>query len=150
MPYVTFADTDMMSDSDKALFEGVERGKDGIKYRLADRMKALEQIARPLGMFKEQVEHDLSDPLRELLMQVQGVPCPSARRVMSERSGDIHPARPRIRAGGLRATDRRGLASGAARSALARLLRQALQDHHQGQRRRARPCHPVQAEPEPA
>lgn len=72
VPVVRFADTTQMTEADKALFDGVEQTKDGLKFKISDRAKALDQIARHLGMFKEQVEHDLSDPLRELLMQVQG------------------------------------------------------------------------------
>lgn len=72
VPYVQFADTGSMTEADKALFEGVEQTKDGLKFKIADRMKALDQIGRHLGMFRERVEHDLSDPLRDLLMQVQG------------------------------------------------------------------------------
>lgn len=39
------------------VYNGVQMGKDGLKVLILDRDKALENVARHLGMFKDRVEH---------------------------------------------------------------------------------------------
>lgn len=55
--YVYMADTTNLSPTAKMLYQGAENTKFGIKINAADRMKALDNVARHLGMFKEQIEH---------------------------------------------------------------------------------------------
>lgn len=46
-------DTRKLSDSARLLYDGVKQTKDGIQVLLVDRSKALENIARHLGMFND-------------------------------------------------------------------------------------------------
>lgn len=55
--YVYMADTTNLSPDARLLYQGAENTKFGIKINTADRMKALDNVARHLGMFKEQIEH---------------------------------------------------------------------------------------------
>ncbi|WP_135506837.1 terminase small subunit [Roseovarius aestuariivivens] len=45
------------------LYEGVKQTKDGIEIKIADRAKALEQVARHLQMFKDDVKLNASEDL---------------------------------------------------------------------------------------
>ena len=45
------------------LYEGVKQTKDGIEVKIADRGKALEQVARHLQMFKDEVNVSASEEL---------------------------------------------------------------------------------------
>ncbi|WP_103762324.1 terminase small subunit [Roseovarius confluentis] len=45
------------------LYEGVKQTKDGIEIKIADRAKALEQVARHLQMFKDEVKLGVSEDL---------------------------------------------------------------------------------------
>jgi len=45
------------------LYEGVKQTKDGIEVKIADRAKALEQVARHLQMFKDVVDLQTSGEL---------------------------------------------------------------------------------------
>jgi phage terminase small subunit len=53
------------------------RGEDAeevkrIKFKLSDKRAALVDMGRHLGMFKDKIEHDVSDPLKELLQRASG------------------------------------------------------------------------------
>ena len=53
------------------------RGEDAqevkkIKCKLSDKRAALVDMGRHLGMFKDKIEHDVSDPLKELLSRASG------------------------------------------------------------------------------
>lgn len=74
VPYVTFADTTKLSDDARLLFEAVEQTNTGLKLKITDRAKALEAVAKHLGVLKDKVEHDVSDPLKDLIKAVQGTP----------------------------------------------------------------------------
>tara|TARA_R110002051_G_scaffold325582_2_gene429075 strand:- start:19519 stop:20190 length:672 start_codon:yes stop_codon:yes gene_type:complete len=56
-PFVYIADTSKLSPEAKMLYQGAKETKFGIEVMTADRMKALDNVARHLGMFKEQIEH---------------------------------------------------------------------------------------------
>lgn len=43
-----------------------------IRIKLSDKRAALVDIGRHLGMFKDKIEHDVSDPLKELLKEING------------------------------------------------------------------------------
>lgn len=55
---IYFADTTQLSPQAKLLYQGVEQTKFGLKINMADRMKALDNVARHLGMFNEQKDED--------------------------------------------------------------------------------------------
>lgn len=52
---VYFGDTRKLSKAAKALYGGVKAGKDGIEIIVANREKVIDQLARTLGMFKENI-----------------------------------------------------------------------------------------------
>ena len=58
---VYFADTTELSPQAKLLYQGVEQTKFGVKINMADQMKALDNVARHLGMFKDTVNHVSED-----------------------------------------------------------------------------------------
>lgn len=60
-PHVHIADTSKLSPSAKLLYQGAKETKFGIEVMTADRMKALDNVARHLGMFKDKVEHTGKD-----------------------------------------------------------------------------------------
>lgn len=60
-PHVYIADTSKLSPSAKLLYQGAKETKFGIEIQTADRMKALDNVARHLGMFKDKVEHTGKD-----------------------------------------------------------------------------------------
>ena len=59
--YVYMADTTNLSPDARLLYQGAENTKFGIKINTADRMKALDNVARHLGMFKDVIDHTSSD-----------------------------------------------------------------------------------------
>ena len=69
--YVYMADTTNLSPDARLLYQGAENTKFGIKINTADRMKALDNVARHLGMFKDNVTVTVN-PLDDLLKQVSG------------------------------------------------------------------------------
>jgi len=60
-PHVHIADTSKLSPSAKLLYQGAKETKFGIEVMTADRMKALDNVARHLGMFKDTVNHVSED-----------------------------------------------------------------------------------------
>ncbi|MBB3773863.1 phage terminase small subunit, partial [Angulomicrobium tetraedrale] len=56
------------------LYDGLKKTKDGIEFHLADRAKALEMVARHLGMFNDKLklQGDAENPLTVLLREIQG------------------------------------------------------------------------------
>ena len=62
----------------EALFEGTGDKRVHIGYakkvKLSDRIKRLELIGKhvTIGAFKEKVEHDAADPLKELMQEISG------------------------------------------------------------------------------
>lgn len=71
-PYM--ADTRQLSPEAQVLFAGVEQTKDGLKIKMHDQARALEQVARHLGMYKDDVTLGVQDgsPLGRLLEQISG------------------------------------------------------------------------------
>ena len=55
------ADTRDMSEGARALFAGVQGGKDGVRAKMLSKDQALVNIARHLGMFTDRVEHSGPD-----------------------------------------------------------------------------------------
>lgn len=60
-PHVHIADTEKLSPAAKLLYQGAKETKFGIEIQTADRMKALDNVARHLGMFKDVIDHQSSD-----------------------------------------------------------------------------------------
>lgn len=60
-PHVHIADTEKLSPAAKLLYQGAKETKFGIEIQTADRMKALDNVARHLGMFKDTVNHVSED-----------------------------------------------------------------------------------------
>lgn len=60
-PHVHIADTEKLSPAAKLLYQGAKETKFGIEVMTADRMKALDNVARHLGMFKDTVNHVSED-----------------------------------------------------------------------------------------
>lgn len=71
---VFIGDTRHLSPGGKALYAGVKQTKFGIEIQMHDRTKALENIARHLGMFNDKLtlKGDEQNPLAVLLQSVQG------------------------------------------------------------------------------
>jgi phage terminase small subunit len=57
------SDTRHLLGAARLLYAGVKITKDGLEIKLKDQDKALENVARHLGMFKDKVEHDITDDL---------------------------------------------------------------------------------------
>ena len=60
-PHVHIADTSKLSPAAKLVYQGAKETKFGIEVMTADRMKALDNVARHLGMFKDTVNHVSED-----------------------------------------------------------------------------------------
>lgn len=65
--YTHIADTRDLSGPARRLFAGVKQTKDGLQVILRDQDKAIEMIGRHLAMFKDKVEHDVSESVAELI-----------------------------------------------------------------------------------
>ncbi|MCA0973418.1 terminase small subunit [Halomonas denitrificans] len=61
VPRVYAEDTRKLTGSAKLLFAGVKQTKDGLEVKMQDQSKALENVARHLGMFTDRVDHVSSD-----------------------------------------------------------------------------------------
>ncbi len=61
VPRVYAEDTRNLNGSAKLLFAGVKQTKDGLEIKMQDQAKALENVARHLGMFTDRVDHVSSD-----------------------------------------------------------------------------------------
>jgi len=61
VPRVYAEDTRNLAGSAKLLFAGVKQTKDGLEVKMHDQAKALENVARHLGMFTDRVDHVSSD-----------------------------------------------------------------------------------------
>lgn len=89
-PFIQFADTTKLSDDGRLLFEAVEQTNTGLKLKITDRAKALDTLARHLGVLKEKHEHDVSDGLAQLLGRVQG----STLTPKTPKNGPVAPLAP--------------------------------------------------------
>lgn len=73
-PHVQLADTRNLSPAARLLFDTAKETKYGIEIKIQDRSKALEHIARHLGMFNDKILHgvDPDNPLVALMSQMAG------------------------------------------------------------------------------
>lgn len=67
-------DTRHLSPSARLLYDGVKQTKEGFEIKMQDRAKALENVAKHLGMFKLDVNHGIQEdnPLAALMQQLAG------------------------------------------------------------------------------
>lgn len=72
--HVHLADTRSLSPAGRLLFDGVKETKFGIEIKTQDRGKALENVAKHLGMFKQDVNLGIQpdNPLADLFAQLAG------------------------------------------------------------------------------
>lgn len=75
---VQATDTDKLTGSALLLYDGVKATKDGFEVKLRDRDKAMENVARHLGMFNDKLklQGDAENPLSLLIKQIQGSALP--------------------------------------------------------------------------
>lgn len=73
-PHVQLADTRNLSPAARLLFDTAKETKYGIEIKIQDRSKALEHIARHLGMFNDKINLgvDPDNPLVALMTQMAG------------------------------------------------------------------------------
>jgi phage terminase small subunit len=73
-PHVQLADTRTLSPAARLLFDTAKETKYGIEVKIQDRAKALEHIARHLGMFNDKINLgvDPTNPLIALMTQMAG------------------------------------------------------------------------------
>jgi hypothetical protein len=64
--YVRIADTRKLTGPARLLYDGVEETKQGRKVKLQDRAKALDSLAKHLGMFAGKVDPEEINPLERL------------------------------------------------------------------------------------
>lgn len=72
-PFVYIADTSKLSPAAKLVYQGAKETKFGIEVMTADRMKALDNVARHLGMFKDTVNHVSEDGSMSPVFNIVGV-----------------------------------------------------------------------------
>jgi phage terminase small subunit len=66
-------DTRKLKGAARQLYAGVHQGKDGLKVLLEERSKALDNVAKHLGMFKERIEHSGEIKTPELKLVLNGI-----------------------------------------------------------------------------
>ncbi len=64
-------DTRSLQGAARRLYAGLKQGKDGLQVLMADREKALENVARHLGMFNDKLEVNVTGPLAERLARAR-------------------------------------------------------------------------------
>ena len=77
------------------LYEGVKQTKDGIEIKVADRTKAMEQVARHLSFFKDEVKVSASEELLEAARKINAASPPLDPKYMAEnayRLADLDPS----------------------------------------------------------
>lgn len=65
--YIVFTDTTRLSPQARLLYNGVKVSQSGTEILMADRQKAIEHVARRIGLMKEAVTHDVSPALAAFL-----------------------------------------------------------------------------------
>lgn len=74
--YVRMADTRRLKGAARLLFDGVEETRQGKKIRTQDRAKALENLAKHLGMFTGKVDSEETSPLERLAQRLMDAASP--------------------------------------------------------------------------
>jgi len=66
-PDVFAHDTRQLKGNARLLYAGVKVTQSGFEMKVHDQMAALDKVARHLGMYKDKIEHDVTDDLVEAL-----------------------------------------------------------------------------------
>jgi phage terminase small subunit len=74
VPRVVIADTKSLKGAARKLYAGAKQTKFGVEVQLHDQTKALENVARHLGMFNDKLtlKNDPENPLLMLIQRIQG------------------------------------------------------------------------------
>lgn len=84
--YVVMLDITNLSPQARLLYNGVKETRQGREVLMADRQKAIEHVARRLGLMKEQIEVEASDSFAALLRHINTVgsaaPIATARSIL--------------------------------------------------------------------
>lgn len=72
---VRVADTAKLEGSARLLFAGAKQTREGVEVKLHDQMKALEMVARHLGMYNDKLtlKGDSNNPLAILIKEIQAI-----------------------------------------------------------------------------
>jgi len=84
--YVVMLDTTTLSPQARLLYNGVKETRQGREMLMADRQRAIEHVARRLGLMKEQVEVEASSSFAILLQHIltsgSAAPIATARSIL--------------------------------------------------------------------
>lgn len=69
-PILTVTDSDLFTPEAELLFDGVKETRDGIEVKLTDRFRALDNLAKHLGMFKGKEDSEIFDPFKAWMERV--------------------------------------------------------------------------------
>ncbi|WP_372675262.1 terminase small subunit [Aquicoccus sp.] len=81
--------TDTREAVSHPLYEGVKQTKDGIEVKIADRAKALEQVARHMSFFKDAMQLSASDELMEAARKINAASPPLDARYMAKNASRL-------------------------------------------------------------
>jgi len=68
--FPVIADTTQIGKQGRLLYNGIKITSQGTEGQMADRQKALEHVARQLGLMKDRVDYGITDPLAALLRDI--------------------------------------------------------------------------------
>ncbi|WP_114283714.1 terminase small subunit [Candidatus Halocynthiibacter alkanivorans] len=68
--FATYADTTRLTGNVALLYNGIRANQYGVEIKVLDKMHALDQLAKYLGMFKDQTQENVTDPLEELISEI--------------------------------------------------------------------------------
>lgn len=77
--YPVFPDSTKLSEKGKSLYRGTKVTRNGIEVMMADKDKALDSIARHLGMFAADNKSDIGEETKAFLASIMGSKAPIAR-----------------------------------------------------------------------
>lgn len=103
--HVRMADTSKLKGPARLLYDGVEETRQGRKIRFQDRAKALDSLAKHLGMFSGKVEDETTSPLTRLAERIMAnatsapIRGSDAPEPGAETASPTHGSTPKMRAG---------------------------------------------------
>lgn len=72
------------------LYQGVKQTKDGIEVKIADRAKALDQVARHMSFFKDAMQLSVSDELLDAARKINAASPPLDAKYMAQNAHRLH------------------------------------------------------------
>lgn len=81
--------TDTRDAVSHPLYEGVKQTRDGIEVKIADRAKAMEQVARHMSFFKDEVKMNASQELLEAARKINAASPPLDARYMAKNASRL-------------------------------------------------------------